>query len=331
MPTSQLNGRGSEQNKSVANPPEISVVVCTFRNPQLLQKTLESLARQSLPAESYEIIVVDNNSQDETERIVREMQASVSNLHYIVETKQGLSHARNRGIDESKADLIAYTDDDAEPAPQWLERLVAVFESNADIWVAGGRVVGNWEQPPPSWLDESLHRYLSLSNWGDEPRRLTWPERVIGVNCAFRRCIFDQVGRFDTRLGRKRKLLLGSEDTEIQERVHAQGKIVYYKPDAEVAHFVPTTRMTREYFFSRNFGQGRTFALLDFKDRGRLYLLVHCIRTTLFMAKHLAFTAKQYVTRKYEITLMFPVYASTGYLYQSFRSAVLFLDQSDKT
>lgn len=248
------------------NLPEITAVVCTHNNQNQLVNTLESLLVQSLPAERYEVIVVDNASSDDTEAVC----ATYPQFRCIHEDETGLSHARNAGIAAARSSLIAFIDDDAEADPLWLESILRVFQSNPDIWAAGGKVLPIWDAPRPDWLTEQHYRSLSLVEWGPEQRELKWPERVIGTNCAFRKEVFDSIGLFQTDLGRVGKVLLGNEDTEIQERIHANGKLVVYSPNAVVHHHVPAERMTREYLQRRDEGTIISRQVLKLRSEGRL-------------------------------------------------------------
>jgi len=245
--------------------PKISVVVCTHRNPLLLEKTLESLANQSLDATLYEVIVIDNDSRDETKSVVGYYPA----FRYILETELGLSHARNAGLRAAKGDIIAFIDDDAEADSKWIESLLNVYQTEPDVWAAGGKALPIWDAEKPSWLTEDYYRSLSLIDWGGSSRPLHWPERIIGVNCSFRKEVFQHIGCFDTSLGRIGSALLGNEDTEIQQRIHQTGRHVYYTAEAIVYHHVPAARMTREYFDNRSKGTDISQAILTLRSQGK--------------------------------------------------------------
>jgi glycosyltransferase involved in cell wall biosynthesis len=243
----------------------ISVVVCTHRNPLLLNKTLESLSIQTIRRGLYEVIVVDNNSGDSTRQVVDRY----PEVRYIFEEKLGLSHARNTGVQDVRGDIIAFIDDDAEASEGWLEALLKIYEAVPDAWAVGGKVLPIWDAPKPDWITEDKFRQLSLVVWGDASRPLHWPERIIGTNCSFRRQVFSDIGFFDTGLGRIGTVLLGNEDTEIQQRIHALGRLVYYTPDAVVHHHVPAHRMTREYFKRRSEGTIFSQSILSLRSQGK--------------------------------------------------------------
>ncbi|MHC4743963.1 MAG: glycosyltransferase, partial [Planctomycetota bacterium] len=242
----------------------ISVVVCTHRNPVFLAKTLDSLCRQTLSQDSHEVIVVDNNSNDDTPQVV----ARYPSVRYIFEERLGLSYARNTGVENSEGDIIAFIDDDAEASSQWLEALLEIYDSTRDVWAAGGKVLPIWDSEKPAWLTQEYNRSLSLVEWGENARALCWPERIIGTNCSFRRRVFDDIGLFDTCLGRIGTALLGNEDTEIQQRIHALGHLVYYSPQAVVYHHVTASRMTKDYFTRREQGTKISRAILGLRSQG---------------------------------------------------------------
>ncbi|MGB9499906.1 MAG: glycosyltransferase [Dissulfuribacterales bacterium] len=267
----QINPAHSITSHSVKDDPlgqkdmRISVVVCTHRNPDLLAKTLDSLSRQTLNKELFEVIVVDNNSQDNTKDVV----GKYSEVRYVLETELGLSHARNTGISAARGDIIAFIDDDAEASPVWVEALLKTYDSVPQACAVGGKVLPIWDAQKPEWLTEKYYRSLSLVEWGENPRSLHWPERIIGTNCSFRRQVFTDIGHFDTSLGRIGSAMLGNEDTEIQQRIHSSGHLVYYTPQAVVYHHVPASRMTKEYFQRRLEGTRVSEVILTLRSQGR--------------------------------------------------------------
>jgi len=264
------NDRKQEDSKmkegsAIGSSIRISVVVCTHRNPLLLNKTLESLSVQTIGRGLYEVIVVDNNSGDSTKQVVDHY----PEVRYVFEENLGLSHARNTGVQAARGDIIAFIDDDAEASAGWLEALLKIYEAIPDVWAVGGKVLPIWDAAKPDWITEDKFRQLSLVDWGNVPRALGWPERIIGTNCSFRRQVFTDIGFFDTGLGRIGTVLLGNEDTEIQQRIHALGHSVYYTPDAVVHHHVPASRMTREYFKRRSEGTIFSQNIMNLRSQGK--------------------------------------------------------------
>jgi GT2 family glycosyltransferase len=241
----------------------ISVIICTFRRTDSLLKAIDSLYEQTLPSNQFEIIVIDNNSMDKTEESLQlYIRNRIPKFKYINEKKQGLSYARNTGVNYSSSPIIAFLDDDAIADSNWLSSLLEIYSTTQDAMAVGGKVLPIWSCQRPLWLEDNMLRELSIIDWGDEKRPLIWPERIIGTNCSFKRSVFSKVGLFDINLGRRNLLLLGNEDTEIQERIHEIGKLIYYTPNAIVYHQIPSDRVKKTYFYRRAYGSGRSEAIL---------------------------------------------------------------------
>jgi glycosyltransferase involved in cell wall biosynthesis len=230
----------------------------------LLVKTLDSLSRQTLNQELFEVIVVDNNSQDNTRDVV----SCYPSVRYVFEEKLGLSHARNTGIRAARGDITAFIDDDAEASPSWVQALLKVYDSVPQAWAVGGKVLPIWDAEKPEWLYEEDFRFLSLIEWGENARALRWPDRIIGTNCSFRKEVFTTLGYFDNNLGRLGGFMLSFEDVEIQQRIHETSHLVYYSPDAVVFHHVPAFRMTKEYFCKRSLGNTISKMLMTLCEAG---------------------------------------------------------------
>ena len=286
--------------------PRISSIICTYRNPDLLEGAIGSLLNQRLSPEQYEIIVVDNNSGDQTPAIVeRFSHRPLPSVRYILEPRQGLSYARNRGLEAARGDIVAFIDDDAEADSGWLSALLEVYESSPEIWAAGGRIAPIWHTDErPTWWTEECEGSLSLLDWGDEARVLTWPERILGTNCSFRKSVFQELGYFDTGLGRRGRALLGHEETDIQHRIHLENKVVFYTPRAIVRHHVPPERLTEEYFFRRQFGASRSQMVVMLKEEGYAKAIPRVMADCLAMVQRLLIIAGRFVRTRGEIAFV---------------------------
>src|SRR3972149_11111049 len=185
----------------------ISVVVCTHNRSESLRETLRSLMLQNYPASDYEIIVVDNRSTDRTKEVVSEF----SHVRYVLEEKMGLSHARNRGIKESRGDVVAFIDDDAKADKSWLSRLVQVYKEEKDAGCVGGRVILDWKCEKPSWWHTDLDEVFNGINYSDSRISLSHPRYPYGTNISFRTDIVEKAGGFRIDLGRIGSRLLAGE------------------------------------------------------------------------------------------------------------------------
>lgn len=236
---------------------QISAIVCTYSNASLLRRTLDSLINQTLPPQEYEIIVVDNNSTDNTREVVRDFEERASHqIKYVLETTQGLSAARNTGIKQSSGPIISFIDDDAEAAPGWLAAVVEAFNQYPDAWGVGGNTFAIWDAERPAWLTDDFLGNLSIQDRGPQQLKLPGQQHLLGTNSSFRREVFAEIGYFPTDLGRVGKNLLAGEEAELCLRIHLKGKSMYHIPGVVVFHHVTPERMTRSYLRRRCYLSG---------------------------------------------------------------------------
>jgi glycosyltransferase involved in cell wall biosynthesis len=245
--------------------PRISAIICTHNGAKLLRKALESLARQTLAREDFEIIVVDNASSDATPQVVEEMRREHANLYYRREDRLGLSWARNTGAEIASSPYLAYLDDDARAEPQWMESLLAAFEACIPAPdCVGGPVRLDWGGNAPSWLPTRYWRLYSSLDLGDAGHFLREREYLVGANIAFRRAALLDTGGFDVRLGRLGGMLLSGEESAVLGKLRKSGRPIFYEPKAAVWHFVQEKRRRRRWLRGRLFWDGASQPLLDY-------------------------------------------------------------------
>lgn len=238
----------------------ISVIVCTYNRAGLLKTALESVRTMQIPPDlKWELIIVDNNSSDDTEVVIRNFQRIVSfDVRYFFERRQGQSRARNRGIVESRGDVLVFTDDDVIVHPCWLAELRKSY-ALSDCLGVGGRIVPLWRCAKPAWVREegpyALMRVIVSFDQGDGTCLLKTPP--FGANMSFRRTAFERYGLFRTDLGRIGTGLMGSEDTEFGRRLLRNNEAIVYTPRMIVYHPVETQRVSQHYFRRWYFNYGR--------------------------------------------------------------------------
>ena len=242
---------------------KFSILIATYNRAALIGDTLASLARLQ-PGAPWDVIVVDNNSPDNTREIVeRAIPDFPAPLRYAFEREQGRSAALNRGIHLAQGDIIVTTDDDVRVEPDWLNKIEAGLESQQCDYV-GGRVLPLWGAEPPRWLPKTngqLWAVIALLDYGAAP--IQFGKRVpLGVNMAMRKSAIDRVGGFDPRIGRKAGTLLGQEVREWCLRAHAAGLTGFYIPDLVVQHLIPADRLTKRYFRRWFYWRGISRAML---------------------------------------------------------------------
>lgn len=231
--------------------PHISIVIATYNRARQLLGTLESLIRQDLPAVEWECIVVDNNSKDDTQTLFAEFAEAHRefNLRIVSEQQQGLSFARNRGIEESRGKIIAIIDDDEIVNQEFARSYLELFSKYEIAVAAGGRVVPRYPSGRPSWLSHFTEIPIANpTDWGDSIRKFPKGRIPAGGNMAFRREILLKYGGFDTSLGRIGSKLTGGEESDLFERLANDGVEFWYTPDVIIYHIIAKEKLTADYF-----------------------------------------------------------------------------------
>jgi glycosyltransferase involved in cell wall biosynthesis/GT2 family glycosyltransferase len=247
------------ERASELTPPSISVVICayTLERIERIAAAMESLEAQSVAP--HEIVLVIDHSPDlEAECQRRWPQALV----LANREQQGLSGARNSGLEECSGEVVAFLDDDAEAAPDWIERLGAAY-ADERVLGAGGAVKPLWAEDRPRWFPAEFDWVVGCTHSG-MPRKREAVRNLVGANMSFRREALVEAGGFRHELGRIGKIPAGCEETDLCIRIgqrHPDGTIVY-DPAASVGHYVPPERGQRAYFSSRCRGEGGSKAIL---------------------------------------------------------------------
>ncbi len=236
-----------------------SIIICTYNREKYIFQVLESIARQEYPKEKYEIVLVNNNSTDKTENICREFQEKYPDVHfhYCVEKAQGLSHARNRGIQESKGELLVYVDDDATVFPKYLQSYDDFFNTHPEEIAAGGPIIPYYEVIPPVWLSHYTKALLTGYLYNGEKTKPFKNEKFPGGgNACYGKSVFETFGMFNPELGRKGSGLIGAEEKDLFNRLFSAGRRVWYVPQAGIYHIIPETKLTEEYLKKLSYSIG---------------------------------------------------------------------------
>lgn len=229
---------------------KVSVILCTYNRSRELRNALASLACSEVSdSVAWEVLLVDNNSSDDTADVVREFtQKHPSRFVYIFEPVQGKSNALNRGIREARADILAFTDDDVIVEPDWLENLIKPLREPSYDGV-GGRTLPIPGFIPPRWLalnERFALAPLAIFDCGTEATDLYEPP--FGNNMAFRREMFSKYGDFRADLGPRPGSEIRCEDTEFGQRLLVGGSRLRYEPSAMLYHTIAEKRVNKKYF-----------------------------------------------------------------------------------
>lgn len=197
---------------------------------------------------NLKILNVDNNSSNHTPDSVQQYPNVSSKddkpIHYIKETTQGLSHARNRAISEAEAPYIVFLDDDIHATPSLIPAWITFFSEHPDAVAAGGEIHVKFDAPRPPWMSHFLLPLLGYHNLGNSLKTYSKNKYPFGGNVEFKKSIFDKIGTFNTELGRKGKSLNAGEEKELFPRIRSSSGDIYYLPDAFLYHLVDEDRLT---------------------------------------------------------------------------------------
>ncbi|MEI7552090.1 MAG: glycosyltransferase [Verrucomicrobiota bacterium] len=256
------------------SPPEptlvVTVAIPTYRRAGLLRQTLAGLVVQDYPAHLLEILVIDNNSPDDTRDVVASFAAAPRPPRHVLETQQGANHARNRAIREARGDVIIFGDDDILVGPEWVRELVRPFAEHPArrIGAVGGEVIPVFPEGCPAWV-AGFHGPQALRPDAGPLR----PGQVpMSASLACLRRTFAELGYFDTALGRKGGVVFGGDENLAIKRLLRGGYEVWFAPAARAQHQMPASRTTFRYVRTHAFDSARSRVVgrvRDDRDEGR--------------------------------------------------------------
>jgi glycosyltransferase involved in cell wall biosynthesis len=229
----------------------ISVVIATYNREKYIGKALMGLLQQDLPFSAFEVLIIDNNCSDATMQVVGAFQAEHPELlvRTMLETQQGLSYGRNRGVQESRASIITFLDDDAVAPPDFLSKAIAYLDARPELLAVGGKIEPEFVDGKPEWYTKYYWGVTGQFDAGDsEGAMLNWGKFPCGSNMTFRRRFFDEYGLFNPNLGRKGAILLAGEEKELFGRVKGEDRQrIWYYPDLTVGHLVDNQKLHAGY------------------------------------------------------------------------------------
>ena len=275
--------------------PLISVVICTYNRVDIFVNALKTICNQTLDTSFYEVIVVDNNSSDNTAHVAKDFCERFSTVRYCLESKQGLSYARNRGWQEAKGRYIAYIDDDCEVPETWLSAVMGIIESISSPCVFGGPIYAFYNSPKPVWYKDSYGSYEPVK----KPRILRGEEctYIKGNNMCFRRTLLEAIGGFDVTLGMSGEKLGYHEDTDLILRIAVafSNEVIYYHPDLYLYHLVREEKLNLLWYFRAWFAIGQysvsssNISQANAEHHLGKQILSHLLSTIKYLARSLLF------------------------------------------
>lgn len=239
---------------------KISVVICTYNRAAYIRDAMESLLRQTLSRDAYEVIVVNNHSTDDTHAVCTTFISShpEANFIFLNENRQGASFARNTGAAIAGSPLLCFMDDDAVAEPDYLERIVVFFQTHPDAGGLGGRILPKYIPAEPAWMSHYVSSLVGHFHYSEEISVFAPNKYPLESNMIIRKADFDTIKGFNSALpGVVGTLRIGGEGKDFFFRLKKLGRTIYYDPAIRVQHVVETAKLTREYMYRVASGIGR--------------------------------------------------------------------------
>ncbi|MFG6104964.1 hormogonium polysaccharide biosynthesis glycosyltransferase HpsE [Leptothoe sp. EHU-05/26/07-4] len=229
---------------------DFTVVIPAYNGAQRLPRVLDALRSQVISdAFTWEVVIVDNNSTDETAAVVEGYQpnwlATVS-LRYVTEPRQGLAYARQCGVEAANGKWVGFLDDDTAPDQNWVTAAYHFGEQHPQAGAYGGQIHGDFEVPPPENF-ERIKSFLAIKERGPNPH-LYQPDVLIlppGAGLVIRKQAW-----LEAVPAQLQRTTRGGNDFEISICMHRQGWEIWYNPDMHIYHHIPQKRLEKEALLS---------------------------------------------------------------------------------
>lgn len=261
---------------------KISVVVPAYNRGWLIRKTIESLINQSLAKENYEIIVVDNNSTDNTREVVQEIiqKTKIPKIRYVLEKRQGVHWARNRGAKEAENEILYFTDDDMLADRNLLEEILKVFDYDSNIGSVGGVILLKFEVNPPQWMLKHCSNFILGLNPKKE-KDIIISSEDIGVfsgHQAIKKKVFFQAGGFNPE--NTKGVWLGDGETGLNQKIKKLNYKFAFTNKSISCHLIPKERLNQKFINKRlaNQGNADSYTFYRGKRPGKIKLFFQILK-----------------------------------------------------
>ena len=241
--------------------PSVTVCICTHNRPRYVLDCLEGLAKQTVGPAGFQILIVDSGSDEDVQAKLAAMAGGQPNARMIRIDRAGVSIARNAGADAAQSDYIAYIDDDAIPAANWVEQIRNTIASVGGVpALLGGRILPLWEAPLPAWWPQRLRGVLSIIE--TEGQGVYRSEAIsndlspYGANMVVHVTTMRSLGGFGNGAGRDGSSLLSDEDVQLAWQMQNAGYVVQFDSRIVVHHQIQASRLTPEWLLRRMYWQG---------------------------------------------------------------------------
>jgi glycosyltransferase involved in cell wall biosynthesis len=238
----------------------LSIIICSYNRASYISDALTSLYLQSAGLNVFEVIIVDNNSTDNTKDVYAQWRHTNTNgqFTFIGETKQGASFARNTGATIAKGEWVCFMDDDAVATPNYVENILTHIQDKPDAVGFGGRIIPKYIPSEPKWMSYYVSSLVGNFNYAPIACAFENGKYPLESNMIVKKSVYDQIGGFNVNLpGVVGTLRIGGEGKELFYKILALGHIIYYDPAICVHHVVEVKKLTSEYMYRVASGIGR--------------------------------------------------------------------------
>ena len=242
---------------------DFSVIICTWNNYKILDKTLGYFTQVKIPpGTQWELVLINNNCNDQTDNVVSRY-TDLLPINYIHENRQGVSNAKNSGLNVARGRLIIFTDDDVRPSEDWFNIYWSAYKLKPSGYYFGGPVISEFQAGNIDHELISLAQYsVKGLDWGMDERLLSTKECFIGANWACGMDDLKRVGNFNVNYGlgsNKNKIKIG-EETDMMNRLNSLGLKPWYIPEVSIIHYVPEHKSRFKHIMDRKQALGYLIA-----------------------------------------------------------------------
>ncbi len=238
----------------------LSIIICSYNRASYISDALSSLYTQTAGLNSFETIIVDNNSTDNTAEVFSRWRTihTEGSFAYITESKQGASFARNTGAAIAKGDWLCFMDDDAVATPNYVENIIKHIKTKPDAVGFGGRIIPKYIPAEPKWMSYYVSSLVGNFDYAPSACAFEYGKYPLESNMIVNKEIYKQIGGFNSNLpGVVGTLRIGGEGKELFYKILALGHTIYYDPTICVHHVVEVKKLTSEYMYRVASGIGR--------------------------------------------------------------------------
>lgn len=234
--------------------PKLTVIICTYNRGKLISETIPTIFNQNISSDNYNIIIVDNNSKDDTSKLLKEFSKKYKNLYIINEESQGLSYAKNTGMRTAKTDWIVFLDDDAKVPFDFVSKALNNID-NSNFSCFGGVYLPWYKYGRPKWyIDEYASNANKLSKFGVLQKGF-----ISGGIMAIKRNVLLNYGGFSTEIGMKGNNTAYGEETLLQIMLRKDGHDIGYDPNWIIYHLVGEYKLSAGWFLKSGYASGRDY------------------------------------------------------------------------